>query len=302
MDNFNPGYYTCDNSFIDHYQALVGLAAAAVYQTLCRHCDRAGRCWPGMERLCARTGLRPRAVQLAVRTLVRYALIRVHPRSRESDRRGAVYEVLTPPTALDPLESGTMKKAHASAPEKGARENQVGASGCAGKAHGAPNLGACTCARSIDRSSAREGSALSRGGQGAKEGPPDASGAIVAHRLAIRWAELQTVRRGQLPADPADLVEPDLVELLRRGLPLAWLEREIEREDRDRGEYWSAFGKRARRSLAAYLANQTRRENKAPPAAPEKPPMTKEEWQVLRVNLCEIGLLPSLNSAANEVQ
>jgi len=300
-DNFTPGYYTCDNAFIDHYQFAVGPSAAAVYQTLCRHCDRGGKCYPSLERLCRLTGLRPRTVQTCLRILARHHLIAVHPRSREGDKRGSSFEVLTPPRAIDPLKDESDRKAPLAAPKDRAARDEDGAARRSKIAPLDGQDGAASGARSMYLTNPGKGGSGPTSETLPTEGHPDASWRVLARPLAVRWAERQSLRPGGLPADPADLVEPEIAELLRCGLPERWLVEEIDRPTRDTWEYWSSFRGRARRSLGAFRANQTRKLAQTSPAE-EKPRLTQAEWLLMRPQLSRMGLLPSLAPGAGDVQ
>lgn len=275
--NYELDFYTCDKAFIDCHQADVGPAAAAVYQVLCRHCGRDGRCWPGLERLCALTGLKRRTVQTALKRLAAAAVIRIEPHASETDGRGAAYVVL--PLPRRPPEDAPAKfdKAPPAAPGIGAANGKIGADPRDRKAPSAPILGAASGARRGLRSCTEEGGEEppppETADQDPSEGPPRPSASILAHC----WAERQTIRPNGRPADPAEAVEGDFDELLRVGFWFVELLGEIDRPGRNRFEYFSHFRVRVlkwpgRRAPAVRRPTPAEADTAslAPPATPEQ--------------------------------
>lgn len=75
-----PGWTRIDNSIIDRLPSI-GAAAWLVYTALARHANGDRVCWPTIQRLAAVTGLRRRAVQVALRRLAELGEI-TRPKAR----------------------------------------------------------------------------------------------------------------------------------------------------------------------------------------------------------------------------
>lgn len=95
VDARGIGAFHMQDAYVDQgYQAAVGPAAAAIYTTLCRHADRNGRSFPGIDRLMLKTGQGKNTVIRAIRRLEDHGLVRVERRRDERQRQeGNVYHL-----------------------------------------------------------------------------------------------------------------------------------------------------------------------------------------------------------------
>lgn len=272
-ESFNPGFFTVDNWFPLRYLRLVRPGAAAVYLVLRLHADRAGRCFPSQERLADLTGLGLRTVQLAVKTLEKTGLVKVTRRTDRKHGSYLLYELTTPsseqdgagpapgPARADTAPSNAQNLRHQradSAPPRRILRHPEGADSAPPEPRGEPDPGKGEPPRA--ESARLQGPAKASGCHEATSHHPE----DVA--LAALWESTQTRRINGRAADAAEQILPDMVELVRQGIPRALMRDLLLRKSRDRGEYWSTFRFRAKQLLVSGPRHLFRKESTSPAA------------------------------------
>jgi hypothetical protein len=257
-DGRKPPFFWAFNYILDDFGPVIGPYGIAVYCALARFASQQRESWPSVQTIADVAGVKKRKAQQTLRHLVQVELVELRPPDPGSRKRTNVYRLIDPPQVAREGAISVNPSGAPDAPLGAHTMRPKGAPDAPGGRMGQPGGGARD-APEQDPGEQDPGSERERTPP-PEEGnyPPEDARRAAAALLARLWGHLQTVRRHGRLADPPSEVIDDLYELLRRGLAATFVERALEDPKRDRGEYWSAFRERMKRSLAAFLANRTR--------------------------------------------
>ncbi len=127
-------WFRVANAAVECFASL-GQTAAVVYCVLGRYADASGRCFPSIKTIAAKVGVKPRAIQIAVRTLVEAKMIVVESRSSEAGKTMSNTYRLLPLSANGKGVSGCAHPSRRVFPETGGGRTTVRDRGVPGCAH-----------------------------------------------------------------------------------------------------------------------------------------------------------------------
>lgn len=82
--------YRIDDAYLNSYARLCGIAATAVYNSLCRHADTNQESFPSLERIMDQHGMSKSSVLRAIKALEKWNIITVLRRKNEKTKRQMV--------------------------------------------------------------------------------------------------------------------------------------------------------------------------------------------------------------------